>query len=104
MRQKKNCKIPKTNSTMETLGSYLLQMACWLAGFWLVYAAFLKKETFFELNRWFLLTGLVASLLLPLFPVRYNVVVPATDFSSLKMLGATTIKIDESVPRLNYWV
>ena len=89
---------------METLGSYLLQMACWLAGFWLVYAAFLKKETFFELNRWFLLTGLVASLLLPLFPVRYNVVVPATDFSSLKMLGATTIKIDESVPRLNYWV
>ena len=89
---------------METLGSYLLQMACWLAGFWLVYAAFLKKETFFELNRWFLLTGLVASLLLPLFPVRYNVVVPATDFLSLKMLGATAVKIDESVPRLNYWV
>jgi len=89
---------------METLGSYLFQMACWLAGFWLVYTVFLKKETFFELNRWFLLTGLVASLLLPLFPVRYNVVVPTTDFSSLKMLGATTIKIDESVPLLNYWV
>lgn len=89
---------------METLGSYLLQMACWLAGFWLVYAAFLKKETFFELNRWFLLTGLVASLLLPLFPVRYNVVVPASDFLSLKLLGATAVEIDESVPRLNYWV
>jgi len=89
---------------METLGSYLLQMACWLVGFWLVYAAFLKKETFFELNRWFLLTGLVASLLLPLFPVRYNVVVPASDFLSLKLLGTTAVKIDESVPRLNYWV
>jgi len=88
---------------METLGNYLLQMACWLAGFWLVYAAFLKKETFFELNRWFLLAGLVASLLLPLFPVRYNVVTQPNDLSSLKILGVTTNGIDESVSKLNYW-
>jgi TonB-dependent SusC/RagA subfamily outer membrane receptor len=86
---------------METLGSYLLQMACWLAGFWLVYAAFLKKETFFELNRWFLLAGLVASLVLPMFPIRYNVVVAASNLS-LKVLAVATSGA-ERVSKLNYW-
>ncbi len=59
---------------MGAIGSYLLQMACWLAAFWLVYILALRKETFFELNRWFLLVGIVAAFLLPLFPVRYDVV------------------------------
>lgn len=58
---------------MISLGSYLLQMSCWLLAFWLVYVLVLKKETFFNLNRWFLNTGLIVSSIMPLFPVSYKV-------------------------------
>ena len=90
---------------MEALGSYLLQMACWLAGFWLVYAAFLSKETFFKLNRWFLLTGLIASVLMPLFPVYYRAEAATADFSALNTMlryaQVTDISAEKSV---NYWL
>lgn len=90
---------------METLGSYLLQMACWLAGFWLVYVAVLRKETFFELNRWFLLFGLVASLTLPFFPIRYNVIKTPTDLSALQLLGkATGSDTTGPVSTINLWM
>ncbi len=59
---------------MEAFGKYLLQMACWLAGFWVVYHALLRKETHYKLNRWFLLAGLFASMVFPLFPLQYRVV------------------------------
>jgi TonB family protein len=72
---------------METFGNYLLQMACWLAGFWLVYTVVLKKETFFRLNRWFLFAGMVASLVMPLFPVHYDVVSVPKDLSLLMTEG-----------------
>lgn len=73
--------------------NYLLQMACWLAGFWLVYMAALRKETFFELTRWYLVLGLLLSLVLPFFPVRYEVVRPAVDFQPL-----TTLMVTAAVP------
>ncbi|HPR31710.1 MAG TPA: carboxypeptidase-like regulatory domain-containing protein [Prolixibacteraceae bacterium] len=58
---------------MEATGRYLLQMACWLAGFWVVYRFLLSKETFYPMNRWFLLAGLLCSLLFPFFPLTYTV-------------------------------
>jgi TonB family protein len=90
---------------MEALGIYLFQMACWLAGFWLVYVAVLRKETFFELNRWFLLFGLVASFTLPLFPIRYNVVKEPLDLSTLLQLGKANIAgTTDQTPSINYWM
>ncbi|HOO85960.1 MAG TPA: carboxypeptidase-like regulatory domain-containing protein, partial [Prolixibacteraceae bacterium] len=90
---------------MEALGNYLLQMACWLAGFWLVYAAFLRNETFFKLNRWFLLTGLIVSVLMPLFPVYYRTETATTDFYALSTMlrysQATEISTEKPV---NYWM
>ncbi|MCF8360451.1 MAG: carboxypeptidase-like regulatory domain-containing protein [Prolixibacteraceae bacterium] len=59
---------------MEAFGKYLLQMACWLAGFWVIYHTLLRKETHYKLNRWFLLAGLFASMVFPLFPLQYRVV------------------------------
>ncbi len=57
--------------------------------FYLMYVLFLRKETFFTSNRWFLISGLVLSLLLPLvtftkiiwveptpIPVIYEEVIP----------------------------
>lgn len=90
---------------METLGSYLLQMACWLAGFWLVYATFLRNETFFKLNRWFLLAGLIVSVLMPLFPVYYRAEAATADFSALSTMlrYSQTTEISAEKP-VNYWL
>ena len=80
-------------------------MSCWIGGFWLVYIVFLRKETFFRLNRWFLNIGLLASLIMPLFPVRYAVriepKVPVDLLDWVKL--ATVVPSTESV-QLNYWL
>ncbi len=55
----------------------MIQLTCWQVVFWLLYILFLKKETYFLLNRFYLLFGLMASVILPFFPFRYQVVVEA---------------------------
>jgi TonB family protein len=58
---------------METAGFYLLRSAVWTTGFALVYLLFLRNERFFLLNRIYLITGILASVILPLVTVRYVV-------------------------------
>ena len=63
---------------METAGFYLLRSAVWITGFALVYLLFLRNERFFLLNRIYLVTGILASVVLPLVTVRYVVEAPST--------------------------
>ncbi|NNL16743.1 MAG: hypothetical protein HKO81_08900 [Flavobacteriaceae bacterium] len=51
---------------MEAILIYLLKSAGVLAIFFFSYQFFLKKETFFRMNRHYLLAGILGSLLLPL--------------------------------------
>ena len=51
---------------METLFIYLIKSSGLLATFYLAYIILLRKETFFNSNRWFLLAGLISSVVLPL--------------------------------------
>jgi len=51
---------------MEAFFIYLLKSAGILVLFFLAYKLYLQNETFFKLNRHFLLAGILASLLLPL--------------------------------------
>jgi hypothetical protein len=51
---------------METIFLYLLKSSALIAVFFLAYYFLLRKETFFKSNRWFLLLGLVTSIILPL--------------------------------------
>jgi hypothetical protein len=51
---------------METLFIYLLKSSGLVTLFFLAYYFLLRKETFFTSNRWFLITGLITSVLLPL--------------------------------------
>jgi hypothetical protein len=51
---------------METLLIYLIKSSGLIAMFYLSYFVLLRKETFFNSNRWFLLAGLVTSVVLPL--------------------------------------
>ena len=51
---------------MEAIFIYFLKANGLLVTFFLAYYFLLRKETFFNKNRWFLLMGLFASVLLPL--------------------------------------
>ena len=61
---------------MEAFALYLLKSVIWLSGFALVYLLFLRNERFFKLNRFYLLSGILASFLLPFLTIRYSVVLP----------------------------
>ncbi|MFY7739788.1 MAG: M56 family metallopeptidase [Flavobacterium sp.] len=52
---------------MGEIVTYLIKSSGLLATFFLAYHFLLRKETFFTSNRWFLLSGLATSILLPLF-------------------------------------
>ena len=84
---------------METLFIYFLKANGLLITFFLVYYFLLRKETFFTKNRWFLILGLVASVLLPLItfttivwveptPIVYK----PTSFESIPYLIENQIK------------
>lgn len=51
---------------METVFIYILKVNALLVLFYLVYRLALSKETFYKQSRWFLLSGLFVSLILPL--------------------------------------
>jgi beta-lactamase regulating signal transducer with metallopeptidase domain len=68
---------------METLLLYFLTVNGLLIVFYLAYYFLLRKETFFQSNRWFLLIGIISSFILPLItftntvwieqkPITYN--------------------------------
>ncbi len=61
---------------MEALALYLIKSVIWLTGFALVYILFLKNERFFELNRIFLIAGILAAFILPFVTISYKVILP----------------------------
>jgi uncharacterized membrane protein YciS (DUF1049 family) len=66
---------------MEEIVIYLLKSSGLLATFFLAYHFLLRKETFFTSNRWFLLSGLATSILLPLFFIKKIVYVERPKFT-----------------------
>jgi hypothetical protein len=50
---------------METLFIYIAKSSGLIAMFYIAYYLLLRKETFFTANRWFLLAGLLTSVILP---------------------------------------
>src|SRR6188508_2316424 len=50
---------------METLFIYIAKSSGLIAMFYIAYYFLLRKETFFTANRWFLLAGLLTSVILP---------------------------------------
>ncbi len=62
---------------MEGLLLYLMKSAVWITGFAVVYMIFLQNERYFILNRMYLVTGILASVLFPLITVHYIVEMPA---------------------------
>ena len=91
---------------METFALYLIKSTVWLTGFLLIYMLFLRNERFFVLNRIYLVFGIVASILFPLFTWRYTVIFPVTptvDVLEPEILGAipATVPVPEPFPIQN---
>jgi hypothetical protein len=60
---------------METIFIYFLKSSGLIITFFAAYYFLLRKETFFTSNRWFLLSGLILSVILPLFFIKKVVLV-----------------------------
>src|SRR5665647_2007601 len=90
---------------MESLGLYLLKSVVWLTGFTLVFLMVLRNERYFRLNRIYLLSGIVASIVFPFYTWHYAVSLPSvqvavttnSDFSAV----ATTVPVSTPIPF--YW-
>ena len=77
---------------MEALGLYLLKSVIWLSGFALIYLVFLKDERYFILNRFFLLSGIIASFIMPFLTIRYTVILPVPQVTQSEGEVATVIE------------
>jgi TonB family protein len=67
---------------MNEFALYLFKSSCWLTGFALVYMLFLRNERFFLLKRVFLISGILVSIIFPLFSFHYSVEVQTLLMSS----------------------
>ena len=74
---------------METILTFLLKVSVGTAMLYLVYFFSLRKETFYRVNRWYLILSLLIAVLLPLFPVSYTVFVESGSTSALTVLKAS---------------
>ena len=73
---------------METLFIYIAKTSGLIGMFYVAYYFLLRKETFFSANRWFLLTGLLTSIILPWIVFTTIVWIeptPITDWSNIPM-------------------
>ncbi|HAQ21008.1 MAG TPA: hypothetical protein DCR40_17505 [Prolixibacteraceae bacterium] len=68
---------------MEAFALYLFKSSVWLTGFALVYVLFLRNERFFTLNRIYLVSGILGSILFPLFTWHYTVLMPVVPTSEV---------------------
>lgn len=77
---------------METLMTFLLRASTGIVLFYMVYWLFLRNETFHSANRWFLLLALVSSVIIPLFPLSYEVFVEPENNTTVFQALSETIK------------
>ena len=76
---------------MESIGLYLLKSAVWLTGFALVFLFVLRNERYFWLNRIYLLSGIVASIVFPLYTWHYTVILPFLQDTYITTSGITEV-------------
>ena len=86
---------------MEALLLYFLKASGILAIFWGVYHVFLKKETFFEANRHFLLVGIIASFAFPFLEITRYVTVENTVLPDFN--GVPVVQSSEAVTSSFSW-
>ena len=86
---------------MQDFFIYLIKSSGILALFWVCYKLFLEKETFFNLHRVFLISGIVMALLFPLWTLTEIVMVDPIPFTltEVSTIEATPV----TAPALDWW-
>ncbi|MPT34030.1 MAG: M56 family metallopeptidase, partial [Flavobacterium sp.] len=82
---------------MEAFGIYILKVTALITVFFLAYHFFLRKETFFNANRGYLIAGLFTSALLPLISYTKIIWVERTPIASITYADGTS-QIQMAVP------
>ena len=85
---------------METVFTYILKVNALLVLFYLVYQLALSRETFYKHSRWFLLSGLFVSLVLPLVTftkIEYYEVKNSIDNQFFQAVTATNEIVQEPI-------
>jgi hypothetical protein len=87
---------------MENFLLYFAKVNGLIIAFYLLYLVFLRKETFYVGNRWYLLTGLVTSIILPLLTFTKTVWVDPEPISNyievVPLVDDTTIRTVSEEP------
>ncbi|WP_378177610.1 M56 family metallopeptidase [Aquimarina sp. SS2-1] len=89
---------------MEAFLIYLLKSSVTLSIFYLVYLFCLRKETFFTLNRHFLLAGIICSLLLPFLEFTTVEFVEKPVFKSINFTSTTSSNLEAESAFVNWWL
>jgi hypothetical protein len=89
---------------METLFIYLAKSSGLIGMFYLAYHFLLRKETFFNSNRWFLLSGLITSVLLPFIVFNRIIwIAPSTNKIDWSKIPVTT-SIENNDLEINWYL
>ena len=85
---------------------YLLKASAVVCIFYICYQLLLKRETFFNHNRWFLLLGLVIALIFPLIiiPISIPVETSASSEIAFQVSEATTNKAPVTIEETFNWM
>jgi beta-lactamase regulating signal transducer with metallopeptidase domain len=87
---------------MESLFEFLIRSSAGITLLYIVYWMFLRNETFYHANRWFLVIALISSVLLPLFPLHYSVFVePEKNTTIFQALNDTFKNIQSIQPEVS---
>jgi hypothetical protein len=88
---------------METLFIYIAKSSGLIGMFYIAYYLFLRKETFFTANRWFLLAGLLTSVILPWIVFTTIVwVEPTTTHFDWSKMPMTTPRVQKESFEINW--
>ncbi|WP_299187779.1 M56 family metallopeptidase [uncultured Aquimarina sp.] len=89
---------------MEAFLIYLVKSSIVLSLFYLVYFFLLRKDTFFTVNRHFLLTGIVSALLLPLLEFTTIEFIEQPNFQIIEVNSSTDSTPENQTTPIDWWV
>lgn len=82
---------------MSNFFMYLIEVSVCLATFYLLYAVAFSKQQFFQLNRWYLILGLLLSFIIPAIQFRTSVTGIPNMYGALLEQITVTGRLSESV-------
>ena len=89
---------------MDPLFIYLLKANGLLLFFWLFYRLFLRRETFYILNRWYFLGAIICSLVAPLSSFTKTIIVKQNNaLNDFIALQNTENKVFEETATQSFW-